>query len=410
MNMLRWLTTNLRTFLLAFILALAVWVTAVTSTNPDETDTLPAPVPIEFMGQDASLVQIASLPTSVQVSLRAPRSVWEQIRADPTVVRAIVDMTGLGAGTHRLEVVVQVSVQPVRVLSVTPATVNLVLEPLASATLPVQLVVNGELAPGYQIGEIVLTPPEVDIFGPQSLVEQVASLQAEININNARASIETDLPITAVDASGNKITGLTFSPQTLKVTLPITQLGGYRDLVVKVVTVGSPASGYRLESVEAYPPIVTVYSGNTNLIESLPGYVETTPLSLSGAREDIETYLSLVLPPDVTIVGKTNILVKVGIATIEGSSTISNRPVTVSNLSPGLKVEISPATVDVILSGPLPLLDTLRASDILINIDLKGRGVGSYQLTPTVTVLVEGLRVESIVPGAVQVTITQSTP
>jgi YbbR domain-containing protein len=410
MSMLRWLTTNLRTFLLAFILALAVWVTAVTSTNPDETDTLPAPVPIEFMGQDASLVQIASLPTSVQVSLRAPRSVWEQIRADPTVVRAIVDMTGLGAGTHRLEVVVQVSVQPVRVLSVTPATVNLVLEPLASATLPVQLVVNGELAPGYQIGEIVLTPPEVDIFGPQSLVEQVASLQAEININNARASIETDLPITAVDASGNKITGLTFSPQTLKVTLPITQLGGYRDLVVKVVTVGSPASGYRLESVEAYPPIVTVYSGNTNLIESLPGYVETTPLSLSGAREDIETYLSLVLPPDVTIVGKTNILVKVGIATIEGSSTISNRPVTVSNLSPGLKVEISPATVDVILSGPLPLLDTLRASDILINIDLKGRGVGSYQLTPTVTVLVEGLRVESIVPGAVQVTITKSTP
>ncbi len=408
--MLRWLTTNLRTFLLAFILALAVWVTAVTSADPDETDTLPAPVPIEFIGQDASLVQTASLPSSVQITLRAPRSVWEQIRADPSAVRAIVDMTGLAAGTHRLEVVVQVSVQPVRVLSVTPSTVNLVLEPLAFATLPVQLVVSGELAPGYQIGEVVLTPQKVDFFGPQSLVKQVASLQAAITLQNERVSIETDLPITALDASGNPINGLTFSPQSIQATIPVVQLGGYRDLVVKVVTTGSPTSGYRLESVEAYPPIVTVYSGNTDLIESLPGYVETMPLSLSGAKEDIETYLNLVLPPDVTIVGETNILVKVGIAPIEGSSTISNRPVTVSNLSPGLKVEISPATVDVILSGPLPLLNTLRASDILVNIDLKGRGAGSYQLTPTVTVLVEGLRVESILPSAVQVTITQSTP
>jgi len=408
--MLRWLTTNLRTFLLAFILALAVWVTAVTSADPDETDTLPAPVPIEFIGQDASLVQTASLPSSVQITLRAPRSVWEQIRADPSAVRAIVDMTGLAAGTHRLEVVVQVSVQPVRVLSVTPSTVNLVLEPLAFATLPVQLVVSGELAPGYQIGEVVLTPQKVDFFGPQSLVKQVASLQAAITLQNERVSIETDLPITALDASGNSINGLTFSPQSIQATIPVVQLGGYRDLVVKVVTTGSPTSGYRLESVEAYPPIVTVYSGNTDLIESLPGYVETMPLSLSGAKEDIETYLNLVLPPDVTIVGETNILVKVGIAPIEGSSTISNRPVTVSNLSPGLKVEISPATVDVILSGPLPLLNTLQASDILVNIDLKGRGAGSYQLTPTVTVLVEGLRVESILPSAVQVTITQSTP
>ena len=37
--MLRWLTTNLRTFLLAFILALAVWVTAITASNPDQTNT-----------------------------------------------------------------------------------------------------------------------------------------------------------------------------------------------------------------------------------------------------------------------------------------------------------------------------------------------------------------------------------
>jgi len=48
--MLRWLTTNLRTFFLAFVLALAVWVTAVTSANPDLTQAYPNPIQIEFIG------------------------------------------------------------------------------------------------------------------------------------------------------------------------------------------------------------------------------------------------------------------------------------------------------------------------------------------------------------------------
>ncbi len=404
--MLRWMTRNLRTCLLAFALAVAVWVTAVTSSNPDETNTLPAPIPIEFIGQEAGLVQTATLPTSVEVTLRAPKSVWGQILDDPASIRAIVDMTGLTAGMHTLEVAIQVNARPVRVLSVSPRTVDLILEPLASRTLPVNLVVSGEPALGYQAGEPVLTPAEAAVSGPASLVAQVTSLRADLDLTNTRENLETSLPLVALDSNGNPLNGLTISPKTVGVSVPVIHLGGYRDLAVKVVTVGRPASGYRLTSVDVFPPIVTIYSGNTALIESLPGYVETLPLSLNSASQDIETYLELVLPPDVTLLGETSVLVQVGIAPIEGSSTISNRPVEVTGLGPGLKAQISPALVDVILSGPLPLLETLRATDIRVSIDLNGRGAGSYQLTPNVTILVQGLSVESILPGTVQVVIS----
>lgn len=407
--MLRWLTTNLRTLLLAFILALAVWVTAVTASNPDETNSLPAPVEIEFIGQDASLLQVGSVPNSVEVSLRAPKSVWEQILADPSSVRAIVDMTGLGAGTHTVEVVLQVNAQPVRIISVSPKTVDLILEPLASRTLPISLVIAGQPALGYQAGEAVLTPDKVTISGPESLVNQVSSVQASLDLTNVRENVEATLPLAALDADDNLVTGLTLSPQAVELSLPIVHLGGYRDLAVKVVTVGRPASGYRLASVDVFPPIVTVYSGNTSLIESLPGYVETMPLNLSGVSENIETRLDLVLPTDVTLVGEVNVLVQVTIAPIEGSLTVAYRPVEVTGLGTGLKAQVSPATVDVIISGPLPLLDALRASDVQVSIDLTGQGAGSYQLTPKVTVLLEGLTVESILPAAVQVTIS-ATP
>jgi YbbR domain-containing protein len=406
--MLRWLTTNLRTLLLAFALALAVWVTAVTASNPDETNSLPAPIPIEFIGQDASLLQIGSVPHSVEVSLRAPKSVWEQILADPASVRAIVDMTGLGSGTHTVEVALQVSAQPVRIVSVSPRTVELVLEPLASRTLPISLVITGEPALGYQAGEPVLTPGEVNISGPESLVSQAAVIQAGLDLTNTRENVEASLPLTALDADGKILSGLTFSPQTVEVSLPVVHLGGYRDLAVKVVTVGRPASGYRLASVAVFPPVVTVYSGDRALIESLPGYVETLPLNLSGVSENIETRLDLALPADVTLVGEMNVLVQVTIVPLEGSLMVAYRPVEVTGLGAGFTAQVSPTTVDVIISGPLPILDTLRTSDVRVRIDLTGRGAGAYQLTPTVTLLVEGLTVESILPGTVQVTINAS--
>jgi YbbR domain-containing protein len=410
-KMLRWLTTNLRVFLLAFILAMAVWVMAVTTSDPDRTSTLPQPVAIEFVGQDPGLIFTGSVPTTVEISLRAPESIWRQIEDDPTSVRAIVDLTGLSSGTHKVEVSVQVTASPVRILSVSPATLNLTIEPLSTLKLPVLLSITGEPAIGYQAGDATLNPVEVAISGPDSIVSLVDSVRASLDLENARESIDTSLPLTAFDSSGGLLTGLTLSPASVQVKIQVLQLGDYRDLAVKVVTVGRAASGYRLASVAAFPAIVTVYSANSALIESLPGYVETNSLDLSGASENIETRLGLNLPTDVTLVGAQTVLVQVGITAIEDSLTVGYRPVEVIGLGSGLTAQISPVTVDVILSGPIPALESLSSNEVTISVDATGYGPGTYQLTPIVTIAVEGVTVQSVLPSTVQLTITgNSTP
>ncbi|MDP2976486.1 MAG: hypothetical protein Q8N45_09800, partial [Anaerolineales bacterium] len=67
---------------------------------------------------------------------------------------------------------------------------------------------------------------------------------------------------------------------------------------------------------------------------------------------------------------------------------------------------VSPENVDVILSGPLPVLDTLAPSDVHVVIDVKGLGVGTHHLTPTVPMVIAGVTVESILPGTVEVIIS----
>ena len=408
--MFRWLATNLNTFLLAFALAVAVWVMAVTAANPDETQPFPNPIPVEFIGQDPGLILTGgAVPKQVEISLRAPHSVWQTLLSGETSVRAVVDLTGLGSGTHTVNVQVQIDTRPVRIISVTPQTFSLSLEKQITRSLAVNLTLTGDPAIGYQVGPPVMNPAEVVITGAESIVTQVDRLQATLDLTDARQNIATSVPLQAVDVNGNSLSGVTILPGNVLLSLSVIQQGGYRDLAVKVMTVGNPASGYSLTSVAAFPPIVTVYSANSDTVGLMPGYVETSSLDLSGAKEDIEEQLAINLPPGVTLIGKQSVTVKVGIAPIESSRTISYRPVEVVGLKTGLSAHLSPQTVDIILSGPLPVLDSLAISDVHVQMDLTGLTPGTYQLTPKVFIGQLNLTVESILPGTVEVIITNTS-
>ncbi len=405
--MFRWLATNLRTFLLAFALALAVWVTAVTAANPDETQVYPNPIPIEFIGQDPGLIMTGgTVPQQVVITLRAPHSVWQSLLSSETSVRAVVDLTGLGSGTHTVNVQMQIDTRPVRIISVTPRTFDLSLEPQVTRSLAINLTLSGNPAIGYQVGNAILDPAEVVITGAESLVSQIDHIQAALDLTDARKNIAASVPLQVVGVNGTVISGVTVLPGNVQVSLPIIQQGGYRDLAVKVMTVGNPASGYSLTSVSAFPPIVTVYSANSDTVDSMPGYVETSSLDLSGAIQDIEKQLEIILPPGVTLIGEQSVTVKVGIAPIEGSQLFSFRPVEMIGLPTGLRAHLSPETVDVILSGPLPELESLTIGDIHVQVALTGLAPGTYQLTPKVSVVQRNVTVESILPGTVEVIIT----
>jgi YbbR domain-containing protein len=62
--------------------------------------------------------------------------------------------------------------------------------------------------------------------------------------------------------------------------------------------------------------------------------------------------------------------------------------------------------VDVILSGPLPLLDDLKASDVRVILDLTDLAPGTYQLNPRVEVDIPEILVESILPESIEVNIS----
>ncbi|MBK8781290.1 MAG: hypothetical protein IPO22_05710 [Anaerolineales bacterium] len=404
--MLRWISQNYRTFLWAFALAMAVWISAVTSADPDETRALSSSVPLQIIGQSPNLVLSNDIPKEVEVMLRAPRSVWNLIEADPQIVRAILDLSGLSSGEHEAELQIQVNARPVQIVSVAPSLVKFTLEPLVSQTLDVDLSLTGEAAIGYQIGESSMEPVQVVVSGAQSQVQQVKRARVSVNLSGIRENFDQALTVDVLDDKGQKVNGVSISPESVHVTLPVSQQGGYRDVAVKVAIIGRVASGYRLTDLSVYPPVVTIFSADPQLVNALPGVVETAPLDLQNAQDDINTRLSINLPEGVSIIGEQTVLIQAGVSPIESSVTLAGEKIEIVSLENGLTAEVSPTTVDVIISGPLSLLDSLTRQGVRATVDLTGLPAGTYQITPSVEILIADVIVESILPNTVEVIIT----
>lgn len=399
----RSLVRNIRTFLLALILGVSVWVSAVSSADPNEEHPYPKLIPLQVIGQDPSLVITSDLPSNVEISLRAPHSVWEALTARDDSVRAVLDLTGLSAGEHKVNVQIAVDKRPYQIVLANPTIVTVDLESIDTKTFPLVLSLTGQPAAGYQAGDASMSLKEVVVSGPKSILKQVAQTRVVVALDAIRDTIDESLQIQVVDKQNKSLKGLTVNPETVHVNIPISQQGGFRDVAVKVIVQGQQAPGYRIENISVFPPVVTVFAENPELVNNLPGVVNTQPLDLTDRREDVSTRLTLDLPDRITIVGSKTVQVQVNISPIQTSLTLANEPINIMGLSEGLSARVSPEAVDVIISGPAPVLDALTSKDITISVDCSGLGAGVYQLKPQVNPRVENVLVESTLPSTVEV-------
>jgi YbbR domain-containing protein len=406
----KWLKSiqhNLQSLFLAFLMAIFVWISAVSNADPTQEQAMPSPVPIEIIGQNSELIITNDIATQVNVTLSAPQSIWNSLTTEKNLVRAIVDLSDLANGDHRVPVQLQIGIRPVKVVEYSPQNMEINLERLATKELTIDLLKKGSPAVGYLAGDAELEENTVIVSGAESQVNKVVGVQTSVNLSQVKDEINQVFDLVAVDESGTEVSDVLLEPEGVRVTIPIEQRGGYRNVVVKVVTSGSISTGYRVTNISVYPPAVTVFSADPQLVEDLPGYVDTLPIDLSGAKDDMDLQLQLDLPPGITVVGDQKVEVQVGIATIEGSLTLSNQVVEIDGLSEGLEALVAPDNVDVILSGPLPILDALRSADIRVYIDVSDLIAGTYQRIPQIELNISDLTVESILPGSVEVTLSE---
>lgn len=394
------------TLALSLVLALIVWLTSIAQENPLLVDQFADAVPLEVRGLDNSLQPVQDLTgRSVEVTIKAPRRTWNTLNSADFI--AYVDLTGVPQGEPTV-VDVQVSVvdNNVEVVGRQPAQLNVLLDATASKEVPVEIDISGSTAFGYDWQSPIIEPISVTVSGPQTLVDQIVEARGDMPLRNAKQQVESQVELTPYDAQGRADERVQTVPRSVLAVVPVEQWPDRKEVAVFVNRLGEPAEGYRFSNISISPTTV-VLVGDSDLLSNVPGFVETEPLDLSGATSEVQRRLNLVLPEGITIQGgSTSVLVTASISPIESGITVTREP-TLQGLGAGLRADVPLDSVDVILSGPVPLLDALEVNDVRVVLDLTGLLPGNHTVRPDV-IVTEGLQKEGILPQTVEVTITDA--
>ena len=400
----RWrrVVEQLNTLALSLLLGLIVWLVAINQENPIVQATYPERLPITVRGLDESLMSLQDLSReSVQVVVQAPRASWDDLA--PNDFSAYIDLSGLRAGVHDVDIEVDSFDPRVRIVNVQRPQLRVQLDQVTTKEVPVRVDILDSTAFGYDWQTPLVEPMTVTVEGPSTQVLQVTAAHAEVSLGSAKSQVERNQSVVPQNAQGQSVPRVTADPQVVHVVVPVEQWPGRKEVAVRVNLQGQPAAGYRLSSVRVNPSTV-VLLGSADVLAQVPGFVETEPISLDAATGEIQRRVQVRLPDGVTVLEGPAVDVTASITPIEGGTTVRQRPV-VQGLSTGLTATVALDTVDVILSGPLPFLEALGPDDVFVIVDLTGLLPGNHIVTPRV-VVPTGIRSEGVIPETVEVVIS----
>ena len=268
---------------------------------------------------------------------------------------------------------------------------------------------KGEISSAFRASTPVVSPETVKITGTVSQLDSISTVSVELDRTNVTETIEETLTVSAYTEDGRTVRDLTIQPEKVKVTQEIKMRGGYRILSVKLAVKGEIAQGYRVDNLSVDPGYVTVYSADKELLNSLNSYIETETVMLDEISSSTNRKVGLNVPEGITLVGESTVMMNVTVSPIEGTTTMSQIPISVIGFEDGMHATISPQAIDVYLTGPIIALSEIKAEDIHAFIELQDLEDGSYQLAPRVEVSSEDeIAVQSVMPATIEVQISHA--
>jgi YbbR domain-containing protein len=403
-NTVQRLANSLGTIILSLLLAVVVWIAATLQDDPFTVKEF-TNIPVTRINQSPNTVVYEAVTERVNVTVRAPQSVLQDLKA--TDFKATLDLAEVEPGVRAtVPISVTSANEGVRIESIDPARQNVLLEAIGTITMPIKLQVRGQVATGYQSIAPQITPEQITIQGPTPLLSEVVSVTASIDLQGVKDNVVKKVAATPLDAEGKPVEGLQWTPEQIEVQVGVRRKVGYKpDVEVVPDLRGQPAPGYRLGSVTVEPSTVTL-AGLPSVLDSLPGFVETLPVSVTDAVQNLSVRSLLTVPNNVVVVDANYVTVMVEVLPIQSSRAMTGL-IEIQGVSQGLVAVPSPTNADVILEGPDAILSGLKTSDLQVVVNVFGLPPGVHRVAPDV-LAPEGVTVVSVIPETIEVMINQA--
>jgi len=391
------LTNNLLLKILSLAIALAIWLLVANINDPVVVTSYDVPVTIQnsaYLESGGKTYQVLEQQQMVTVILRGNSSVVENRTGD---IQAVADLTQI-VDMDTTPVMVPVTATCDRVaaedISVVPAAIGIEIEDMVSKDFTIT-VTAGDTTPSadYEVGTMEANPEKVTITGPESLIDKIDRVMAEVNT----APMNEDTTITsrliiydknqdALDETEMNYLKFDIGQPVVDIHVDLWRVRG--DIQLAVNYSGSPAPGYQVGDVTITPSTISVAGTDEALaqlaVEGNTIEIPADAVVLDGQDSDVETRLTLseYMPDDLVVANNVETAI-VNVSIIpEGSQEfrVATRDIAIENLDDKLRLVFDTDSVTVRVRETGGQINDLTADEISLSADMKGRGAGDYEI------------------------------
>lgn len=396
---------RLSSAMLAFVLALMVWLVSNGDARPMDTrDAFPAspellPIQIRHTPEGRGVYDPSA--STARLHLRGATGSLAELK--PPDFGVWLDLSGVPANadhyTGRLRADCPTCRQrAVRITGIEPATVTVSLGPVITRTYAIVVDRMADSDPDYYVTATV-EPSQVALAGAESQLAKVDRVVARVG---DVSSLRTDrsfqaVDVVPVDETGQPVLGLKMVPGEVNVFLLVQRRGV--ELSVSVALTGRLADGFVLDGWKVQPQWVQL-EGPRDVLQAI-NTVSTKPIDYTGFTESRDVPVALVLPKGVRALNAPD-GVTVTVKVVAPGSRTFDVPVRARGVARDLVATVSPDGARVLLGGTQTELDALQPEALEAYVDVTNKRPGRYRLPIQIDPPPSVLR-RSITPEEVEV-------
>lgn len=387
------LTVNFSLKILAFFIALFMWLIVVNIDDP-VTDKTYTGIPVQVINEEVvtsanRTYQIVDDTQEVSVTVTAQRSVLNDIKAEDIV--AIADMKEISLGT---QIPIEVKIEGYKYDSAVsnPRNLQIQIDDEAKNNFPITPTTLGTVREGYVIGELKANPEKVTIRGPKTVIDSINRVVAEVDVSGLSSDTEVEARLVLYDANNNVIDQSLLANNLGKEGLTVeVKLHQIKSVKVELDTaMVSAAEGYKISGISVEPQEVRISGSKSALTKVTEITIPASALTAINLTQRTERSIDIsqYLPEDVALVDENadNVVVTISVEKPGAKNyEVSTSSITVNNLDS--RLELSYGTVvdlEIQIKGPSEVLSVFSIAK-KVSIDLKDyTKPGTYTVPVTV--------------------------
>lgn len=359
----------------SLLAALFIWV-YVTGTQEEPIELSFNNVEVVFTGEDTLqasrgyvINNISTETVSVKIS-GTRRNIGSLSASDikATIDVSLISQTGTITQYYTLTYPDGVDADAVSIVSSNPSVISFSVTRMSTKQVPVEVQFKGSTAEGYIAGEVEYEPKTITISGPESELEQIDHVYAEIGGDELTMTRTADVPFVLMDKSGNELSsdGFEFDVSTINVTIPISMM---KEVSLYVQCIYGAGATEENTSIEIEPSTITI-SGDTSVVSGI-NRIDIATIDLTDFALTLQDTYAIPLQngvENVSGVTKAEVTIEIqGVSTKQFTVTNFNY----TGLPDGYYVEeIITQNLEVKVRGAQDVLDQIQSSNLRAVADL----------------------------------------